>query len=63
MRLSKIAADHIKPLHWPDDDDDSTPSQAVPHNSDWLVDHTGYTDADDNAIDMLDVMHTLPDPT
>lgn len=63
MRLFKTTRDSHKPLHWLDDDDtDSQAATPVP-DSDWLVDHTGYTDADDNAIDMLDVMHTLPDPT
>lgn len=63
MRLGKKPADQIKPVNWLDDDDDSTSSQVITHDSDWLVDHTGYTDSDDNAIDMLDLMHTLPDPT
>ncbi len=63
MRLSKTSANRIKPLNWLDDDDDSTPPQAATHDSDWRVDHTDDIDTDDHAVDMLDLMHTLPDPT
>lgn len=36
------------------------PDSPPQHDSDWLVNHTGYTESDDNALDMLETMHTLP---
>ena len=55
MNLIDHLKDKIAPLLT-----DSTTTSPQHHDSDWLVNHTDYTEADDNALDMLETMHTLP---
>lgn len=55
MNLLDHLKDNIMPLIT-----DGADQHTTHYQSDWLVNHTGYTASDDNALDMLETMHTLP---